>query len=106
MIPLTGENHLEIYYLPEELVRIFHDQDHPHDPAVTNWFVANYFPLMHHLYYETMWNALYHPAEREQVMGEDYAAETDGQDKIISEAAKLYRQPIVSLMQKKSNDKT
>ena len=90
MIPLNRENHLELYYLLEELVSLFHDPDRYHNAMTIERFAENYYPLIHHLYYETVWNAL-SIEERKRILGEDYVDEIDGKDHFISELSANYQ---------------
>lgn len=71
MIDLSRENILEIYYLVEKLVEIFHDDERAHNRETINRFIADYYPSIHKLYYETIWNALT-IEERQAILGADY----------------------------------
>ena len=49
MIDLSRENILEIYYLVEKLVEIFHDDERAHNRETINRFIADYYLLRNHM---------------------------------------------------------
>ena len=55
---LTNEDIKDIWILLEILNDIFHDPDKFNDKTIINQFQINYYPLIHKLYYFTIWDKL------------------------------------------------
>ena len=78
MKTLNKDNIMEIYMLMDKLNEIFHDPDRSGDITIIQKFGDEYYPIIHKLYYETLWNALT-IEQRKEILGEDYDNEIHGQ---------------------------
>ncbi|UOO76063.1 hypothetical protein LVJ85_08375 [Neisseria sp. Dent CA1/247] len=68
---LNKNDIMEIYLLMEQLNKIFHDPDRSGDINIIQKFGDEYYPVIHKLYYNTLWNALT-IEQRKEILGEDY----------------------------------
>lgn len=75
---LNKEDIMEIYLLMDKLNEIFHDPERSGDVNVIQKFGDIYYPIIHKLYYKTLWNALT-IEQRKEILGEDYDHESYGQ---------------------------
>ncbi|QEY25356.1 hypothetical protein [Neisseria zalophi] len=75
---LNRDEIMEIYLLIEELNDIFHDPDRFGNINIIQKFGDEYYPTIHKLYYETLWNALTID-QRKEILGEDYDHKIRGQ---------------------------
>ena len=55
---LNKEYIMEIYLLMDKLNEIFHDPSRSEDINIIKEFGDTYYPIIHKLYYKTLWNAL------------------------------------------------
>ena len=74
---LNQNDVMEIYLLMDKLNEIFHDPDRSGDINIVQKFGDEYYPLIHKLYYKTLWNALT-LEQRKEILGEDYIHKFDG----------------------------
>lgn len=82
MEKLTEEDVLKLYLLLEKLNDIFHDPDRVTNQKIMDRFAENYYPTIHKLYYETLWNALT-IQQRKDVLGADFVIGRDDKDHFI-----------------------
>ncbi|WP_197272156.1 hypothetical protein [Neisseria sp. 83E34] len=75
---LNQDDVMEIYLLLDKLNEIFHDPDRSGDINIIQKFGDTYYPVIHKLYYETVWNSLT-IEQRKEILGEDYDHKTHGQ---------------------------
>lgn len=71
MIILNKEDIMEIYLLMDKLNEIFHDPKRSEDVNIMQKFGDTNYPIIHKLYYQTLWNALT-TEQRKEVLGENY----------------------------------
>lgn len=74
---LNKEDIMEIYLLMDKLNEIFHDPSRSEDINIIKEFGDTYYPIIHKLYYKTLWNALT-IEQRKEILGEDYNHENYG----------------------------
>ena len=74
---LNKEDIMEIYLLMDKLNEIFHDPSRSEDIDTIKKFGDKYYPIIHKLYYKTLWNALT-IEQRKEILGEDYIHEIYG----------------------------
>jgi hypothetical protein len=74
---LNKEYIMEIYLLMDKLNEIFHDPSRSEDINIIKEFGDTYYPIIHKLYYKTLWNALT-IEQRKEILGEDYIHEIYG----------------------------
>lgn len=74
---LNKEDIMEIYLLMDKLNEIFHDPSRSEDINIIKKFGDIYYPIIHKLYYKTLWNALT-IEQRKEILGEDYTHEIYG----------------------------
>ena len=74
---LNKEYIMEIYLLMDKLNEIFHDPSRSKDINIIKEFGDTYYPIIHKLYYKTLWNALT-IEQRKEILGEDYIHEIYG----------------------------
>ena len=74
---LNKEYIMEIYLLMDKLNEIFHDPSRSEDINIIKEFGDTYYPIIHKLYYKTLWNALT-IEQRKEILGEDYTHEIYG----------------------------
>ena len=74
---LNEEDIMEIYLLMDKLNEIFHDPSRSEDINIIKEFGDKYYPIIHKLYYKTLWNALT-IEQRKEILGEDYIHEIYG----------------------------
>lgn len=74
---LNKEDIMEIYLLMDKLNEIFHDPSRSEDIDIIKKFGDKYYPIIHKLYYKTLWNALT-IEQRKEILGEDYIHEIYG----------------------------
>ena len=77
MTILNKEDIMEIYLLMDKLNEIFHDPSRSEDINIIKKFGDAYYPIIHKLYYKTLWNALT-IEQRKEILGEDYTHEIYG----------------------------
>ena len=74
---LNKEDIMEIYLLMDKLNEIFHDPARSEDINTIKKFGDTYYPIIHKLYYKTLWNALT-IEQRKEILGEDFTYENYG----------------------------
>ena len=74
---LNKEDIMEIYLLMDKLNEIFHDPSRSEDINIIKKFGDTYYPIIHKLYYKTLWNALT-IEQRKEILGEDYTHDNYG----------------------------
>lgn len=74
---LNKEDIMEIYLLMDKLNEIFHDPSRSEDINIIKKFGDAYYPIIHKLYYKTLWDALT-IEQRKEILGEDYTHEIYG----------------------------
>ena len=74
---LNKEDIMEIYLLIDKLNEIFHDPSRSEDINIIKKFGDAYYPIIHKLYYKTLWDALT-IEQRKEILGEDYTHEIYG----------------------------
>ena len=74
---LNKEDIMEIYLLMDKLNEIFHDPSLSEDINIIKKFGDAYYPIIHKLYYKTLWDALT-IEQRKEILGEDYTHEIYG----------------------------
>lgn len=71
MVQLTDEDIKNIWDLLENLNDIFHDYEKFNNKEIINEFQIHYYPIIHKLYYETIWNILT-DEQKLEFTGEEY----------------------------------
>ena len=74
---LNKEYIMEIYLLMDKLNEIFHYPSRSEYINIIKKIGYTYYPIIHKLYYKTLWNALT-IEQRKEILGEDYIHEIYG----------------------------
>lgn len=90
---LNKEDIMEIYLLMDKLNEIFHDPARSEDINTIKKFGDTYYPIIHKLYYKTLWNALT-IEQRKEILGEDYIHEIYGKYDWFLQAVARMKPPI------------
>ncbi|MCX2961650.1 hypothetical protein [Rodentibacter caecimuris] len=96
MKKLTEKDILKIYLLLDKLNEIFHDECRTRDLKIISSFAENYYPTIHNLYYETVWNALTID-QRKKILGEDFIEGIYDLDHFISKENKINEKDLFML---------
>lgn len=96
MKKLTENDILKLYLLLDKLNEIFHDPERASNQKIINRFIKNYYPTIHKLYYETIWNAL-SIMQRKEILGEDFTIGSHDKDHFISQEYSLEEKDLMKL---------
>ncbi|MCQ9124041.1 MULTISPECIES: hypothetical protein [Rodentibacter] len=96
MKKLTEKDILKIYLLLDKLNEIFHDEERTLDQGIISRFADNYYPTIHKLYYETVWNALT-VQQRKDILGEDFIEGIYDKDYFILQEYSLEEKDLMKL---------